>query len=115
MEPSTTSSALLSFTAENVRSYSNEVHLSMLGTRLAEADAVRDLPAAGTRTPMSVLPVAGVFGANASGKSTLLRAMHDMRTFVLSSFAKEERKPRSLAIGFFSMAPTRALLASRSN
>ena len=86
MEPSTTSSALLSFTAENVRSYSNEVHLSMLGTRLAEADAVRDLPAAGTRTPMSVLPVAGVFGANASGKSTLLRAMHDMRTFVLSSF-----------------------------
>ena len=58
----------------------------MLGTRLAEADAVRDLPAAGTRTPTSVLPVAGVFGANASGKSTLLRAMHDMRTFVLSSF-----------------------------
>ena len=35
-------SALLSFTARNVRSYWNEVNLSLLGTRLSDADDSRD-------------------------------------------------------------------------
>ena len=46
---------------------------------------------------MSVLPVAGIFGANASGKSTILRAMVDMRELVLGSFRKgsqESKLPR---------------------
>ena len=78
--------ALLSFTAQNVRSYWDEVHLSLLGTRLSATEVVRDVPAAGIRTPVRVLPAAGIFGANASGKSTVLRAIADMRATVLGSF-----------------------------
>lgn len=79
-------SALLSFTARNVRSYWDEVNLSLLGTRLSEEGVARDVSVAGSPAPVSVLPVAGIFGANASGKSTILRAMADMRAMVLGSF-----------------------------
>ena len=90
-------SALLSFTARNVRSYWEEVTLSLLGTRLSEAEIVRELTIAGSPSPVSVLPVAGVFGANASGKSTILRALADMRMVVLGSFRQgnqETKLPR---------------------
>ena len=88
--------ALLSFTARNVRSYWEEVNLSLLGTRLSDEGVARDLANAGS-SPVSVLPVAGVFGANASGKSTILHAIADMRFEVLSSFRhgdQETRLPR---------------------
>ncbi len=79
-------SALLSFTAGNVRSYRDEAHLSLLATRLASAEVRRDLDVQALASPVSVLPVAGVFGANASGKSTLLLALADMRVVVAGSF-----------------------------
>ena len=82
---STATSALLSFTARNVRSYWEEVNLSLLGTRLSDEGVPQDLANAGS-PPVGVLPVAGVFGANASGKSMILRAMADMRVVVLHSF-----------------------------
>ena len=84
------STALLSFSAENVRSYRDDVELSLLGTNLSAPGAARDLATAGNRTPVGVLPAAGIFGANASGKSTLLRAMADMRDFVLDSFRRAD-------------------------
>ena len=87
-------SALLSFTARNVRSYWEEVKLSLLGTRLSEAEVVRELTIAGSPSPVSVLPVAGIFGANASGKSTILRAMADMRLVVLNSFRQGDQDSR---------------------
>ena len=77
-------SALLSFTAENARSYRDEVNLSLLAGRLSPKSIVRTLPTAGQ--PVRVLPAVGIFGANASGKSTLLKAMADMRTLVVDSF-----------------------------
>ena len=83
-EPPKPLSALLSFTAENARSYREEVHLSMLAGRLTPKPVVRTLPTSGQ--PVRVVPVAGIFGANASGKSTLLKAMADLRTLVLESF-----------------------------
>ena len=86
--------ALLSFTARNVRSYWDEVNLSLLGTRLSEEGTARDLAIAGSPTPVSVLPAAGIFGANASGKSTILRAMADMRALVLGSFRRGDRETR---------------------
>ena len=88
---SSSTSALLSFTARNVHSYREEVNLSLLGTRLSEPDAVRKLTLAGSSAPVSVLPAAGIFGANASGKSTILRAMADMRAIVLGSFRGGDR------------------------
>ena len=77
-------SALLSFTAENARSYRDEVHLSLLAGRLGPKSVVRTLATAGQ--PVRILPAAGIFGANASGKSTLLKSMADLRNLVLDSF-----------------------------
>ena len=87
-------SALLSFTARNVRSYWEQVNLSLLGTRLSEKGVPRDLVVAGGSEPLSVLPVAGIFGANASGKSAILRAMADMRTLALGSFRRGDRETK---------------------
>jgi uncharacterized protein len=77
---------LLDFRADNARSFRERVELSLLATRVAEKEVVREIPWREEGHPLGVLPVAGVFGANASGKSNLLRVMDDMRTFVLSSF-----------------------------
>ena len=85
------SSALLSFTAENVRSYRDEVHLSLLGTRMAEKGVDRHLMVAGITKPVSVLPAAGIFGANASGKTAILEAIDDMRFIVSTSFHRTDR------------------------
>ncbi len=79
-------SALLSYTASNVRSYRDEVHFSMLATRLARENVRRDLWTRSSKTAIEVLPAAGIFGANASGKSTILLAMADMRAMVINSF-----------------------------
>ena len=81
-------SALLSFKAENARSYRDEVELSLLAGRLSPKSIVRTLRPAGQ--PVRVLPAVGIFGANASGKSTLLKAMADMRKLVLGSFRRED-------------------------
>lgn len=78
--------ALLSFTVENTLSYRDETTLSLAATRPAEKDARRDLALAGRKYPVGVLPAAGLFGANASGKSAILKAMADMRRAILSSF-----------------------------
>ena len=80
-------SALLSFTAENVRSYRDEVNLSLLATRMSAEGVGRELPTASARS-VRVLPAAGVFGANASGKTTILRALADMRDLVMGSFRR---------------------------
>jgi hypothetical protein len=79
-------SLLLSFRAENVRSFRGELELSMLATALAEKDVVRSVTWREGGQPVGVLPVAGLFGANASGKTNVLRVMDDMRSHVLHSF-----------------------------
>jgi len=77
---------LLAFRAKNVRSFRDEIELSLLSTRLAEEDVVRSVTWREGGRPIGVLPVAGVFGANASGKSNVVKAMDDMRAHVLHSF-----------------------------
>jgi AAA15 family ATPase/GTPase len=79
-------SMLLAFRVENSRSFRDEAELSMLGTRLSGEDVVRKVPWREKGRPINVLPLAGIFGANASGKSNFLEAMHDMRTLVMGSF-----------------------------
>lgn len=81
--------ALLSFTVENTYSYRDETEFSMTATRLAEKESRRDLKLAGRKKPIGVLPAAGIFGPNASGKTTILRAMADMRKMVIESFREE--------------------------
>ncbi|MEV0712338.1 AAA family ATPase [Nocardia aurea] len=100
---------LVAFRATNVRSFRDPLEFSMEGTAVSEPSVPRELPwRKGGRTPVRVLPVAGVFGANASGKTNLLRAMDDMRRIVLTSFAgstSRRRKPRRILRPPFKLDP----------
>ena len=87
---STGPSALLSFRAENVRSFRDEFEFTLVATAMAEAYCVQEIPWREGGSPVRVLPTAGVFGANASGKSNVLEAMDDMRHYVLHSFRSGE-------------------------
>jgi hypothetical protein len=79
-------SVLLSFHAKNVRSFRDELDLSLLATNLADKAIVRDVEWREGGRPVGVLPVLAIFGANGSGKSNVLKAMDDMRRLVLTSF-----------------------------
>jgi hypothetical protein len=81
---------LLAFRAENVRSFRDEFELSMIATALSEQAAVRSVAWRDKGRPVRVLPAAGIFGANASGKSNVLKAMDDMRGHVLRSFRQAD-------------------------
>lgn len=81
-------SVLLTFRAENARSFRDELNFSMLATRLSERRFVRSVEWREGGAPIQALPAAGVFGANGSGKSNLLKAMDDMRGHVLHSFRR---------------------------
>jgi uncharacterized protein len=83
---------LLGFQAENVRSFRDRLDFSLQATTMAEPGVVREIPwRIEGRTLERVLPVAAIFGANASGKSNLLRAMEDMRCFVRQSYTPRSR------------------------
>lgn len=79
-------SVLLGFRGENVRSFRDAFELSLLATPMAEPAYVRHMPWRPGGKNIGVLPAAAVYGANASGKSNVLRVMSDMRTHVLFSF-----------------------------
>lgn len=77
---------LLTFRGQNARSFRDPFELSLVSTRLSEPGVPREIEWREDGRPVGVLPSAGIFGANASGKSNLLRAMSDMRRLVLTSF-----------------------------
>ncbi len=85
-------SMLLAFRAENVRSFRDEIELSMVATSMSEQRFVRQVEWREGGRPIGVVPLVGVFGPNASGKSNLLEAMDDMRTLVLQSFRQEIKR-----------------------
>lgn len=78
---------LLNFRVSNYRSFRDEVSVSFIATRLDKGFGVPTVVTADGGT-VDVLPVVAVLGANASGKSNLLRAMQYMRTMVLTSASK---------------------------
>ncbi len=84
-------SMLLAFRAENARSFRDQIDFSMIATSRAEPRVVREISWQESGRPIKVVPVAGVFGANASGKSNFLEAMDDMRMYVLESFRRNLR------------------------
>ena len=84
--PADSPSVLLSFKAGNVLSFRDEFKLDLLATSLAEPIARRSVTWREGGSPIEVLPAAGIFGANASGKTNVLRAMDDLRSLVLGSF-----------------------------
>ncbi len=97
----TDTSVLLSFHAENVYSFRDEVEFSMVAADRAEDMPLpREITPAGCDKPIDVLPVAGLFGANASGKTNLLKAMSAMRRAVVESFAKKDPGGRFRRVPF---------------
>lgn len=83
---------LLRFRVANHRSIRDECELSLIGAALKEGTA-RDTGIEYEHRPVPGLSVLGVFGANASGKTNLLRAMTDMREAVRTSFADWPKSP----------------------
>ena len=74
---------LLRFRFSNYRSFFAEQELSMVATSISE------LPGAVIQTPAvreGVLPVAGIYGANASGKTNVLKALNFAVNAVRDSF-----------------------------
>ncbi|WP_367124589.1 ATP/GTP-binding protein [Streptomyces phytohabitans] len=78
---------LLRFRVANVRSLRDEHELSFVATGEEAGAVARPLTLAGDQS-VSVFPLIGIFGANASGKSNVLAALTDMRKAVLNSYAR---------------------------
>lgn len=74
------SQMLVSFTVRNFRSFYETTELSMLATR--EQKHGERLAVVGRSR---ILPVAAVFGGNASGKSSLVMAVEALRTLILET------------------------------
>jgi len=102
---------LLAFRGQNLRSFRDAFEVSLLATPLAESGVVRQVPWRVGGKPVGVLPVAALYGANASGKSNVLRVMRDMRSHVLSSFRSSDPQGgfprRSFMLGADPAAPSR--------
>jgi len=74
---------LIQFSFKNFRSFRDDNILDLSATRITE----HNNHIIKTGNENSLLPIAAVFGANASGKSNLLEAFKYMTTYVISSFA----------------------------
>ena len=68
---------LLRFSAENFRSIEEGVELNLTSSRQASSDLFRC-----DRLSLNILPVAGIYGGNATGKSNVLRSLAHMASFV---------------------------------
>ena len=78
---------LLGFTVANVLSLRDEQTLSLVSEGLDDTPA-RQTGIVADRRPVQALPVVGIYGANASGKSNVLGALRLMRQAVLESHAQ---------------------------
>jgi len=80
---------LLNFSVKNYLSIRKEVNLSMLTSSMKETFPIPNTAFTTLNTDIHVVPVAAIYGANASGKSNLLDAMQVLKTFVLTSLARD--------------------------
>jgi hypothetical protein len=76
---------LIEFRVENHRSIRDEQALTMNAGRVGAPDDPRPRVVPGDKSKAGVLPVAALYGANASGKSNLLAALDFMRQAVVHS------------------------------
>ncbi len=81
---------LLGFTVANVLSLRDEQTLSLVSEGLDDSPA-RPTGVTIDGRPVRALPVVGIYGANASGKSNVLGALRQMRAAVLDSHAEWTR------------------------
>ncbi|WP_298008913.1 ATP/GTP-binding protein [Anaerolinea sp.] len=76
---------LIEFSVSNFRSFSQPVILSLLATPLKEKDSRLNTDNLFEVNRLKLLRSAAIYGANASGKSNLVKAIGFMRRFVLDS------------------------------
>ena len=76
---------LIEFSVGNYRSFKEPVTLSMLAAKLRAGDKTVNTNNVFEAEGLRLLRSAAIYGANASGKSNLIRAMGFMRAFVLRS------------------------------
>jgi len=95
---------LLRFRVANHRSICDEHELSMIGTEFNEGTA-RETTLTSKGGSVTALLVAGIFGANASGKSNLLSAFRFMRTAVRDSVAEWAKNPGTIPREPFKLDP----------
>lgn len=81
---------VLRYQVRNHRSFRDETELSFVSTTQPDEPSYR---IASKHAQDGILPVVGVWGANASGKSNLLKALLTMRDHVRSSFRREPEAP----------------------
>lgn len=82
---------LIEFTVGNFRSFNDPVTLSMVAAKIkARNENVNQNNTIVIDDKLTLLTSAAIYGANASGKSNLIKALAFMRNFVLNSF-KETR------------------------
>jgi AAA15 family ATPase/GTPase len=79
---------LVGFTVENWKSFRDPVSFSMIKTR--ERQHSERIPRL-DKYDIGVLPVAAIYGGNASGKTNLFSALRFMKEFVVKQRAPEER------------------------
>lgn len=84
---------LLRFSIENWMSFRASATLSMLASR--EKQHAERLAQLAQHQKLKLLPVAAIYGANASGKSNLVRAMAMARSFVVLGNAIDHPIPRA--------------------
>jgi len=82
---------LIEFRVKNYRSIKEEQTLSMLKTSGKELENTNTFTTPEKKKPIKLLSSATIYGANASGKSNLLKAMSTMRDIVLNSDDKIKR------------------------
>jgi len=77
---------LIEFTVGNFRSFKERVTLSMVAAKLKSLDPQLDSNNTyKVDADLTLLTSAAIYGANASGKSNLIKALRFMRRFVLTS------------------------------
>lgn len=80
---------IVGFAIKNYKSFHQQATLSLLASALKETYALPAQAVATNILGLPMLPVAAIFGANASGKSNLIDAMAMMKLHILTSLAKD--------------------------
>jgi hypothetical protein len=94
---------LVEFSVGNFRSFHEPVTLSMLAAKLRASDKRLDVENVLQVNSQRLLRSTAIYGANASGKSNLIRAMQFMRDFVLHS-SKESQASEPIKVERFGLS-----------
>ena len=85
---------LIEFSVENFRSIKDQANLTLVADSGKEKEQTHTLEVVvGSARPIALLRSAVVYGANASGKTNLLRALEAMQRIVLRSASEMDRLP----------------------